>query len=512
VRVLIVSWEFPPLVVGGLGRHVAHLVKALHHHKHEVVVLTRGSASYAIDATEGGVRVIRAAADAIAVDFTTESVLAWSQAFEHSLVRAGLTLLDQWQPDVIHGHDWLVAQTVRTLSHLTGTPVVVTVHATEYGRQQGWLPLALQRGIHSIERWQCRSADAVITCSRFMAEQVGELFELDPTTINVIGNGIDPDVWRADERSTSNARRTYAHEDGPLIAFAGRFVHEKGIQELIKALPLLKNDFPDVRLVLAGAGHDEAEQRDRAQRYGVDDLITWPGFLDDDALATLFSAADVVVVPSVYEPFGLVALEAQATGTPVAVTDTGGLRDLVEPGVTGERFAPQSPNAIADAVTRLLKDPARATYGAGRPDESPDRLQLAPHRRVGGRRLRNSPLETKGVPANTHSRSPLQVLEALAPRRVLRLPLEFALRLRVRRAALLGHHADGKRPRRDAGQPTWYPHRRLRSPPTIGNFRLAIISTISPPRPSDVPGPSNRRSATRFRQDRTPTSPPFRGT
>lgn len=359
MRVLIVSWEYPPLVVGGLGRHVADLAQALSDRGDEVVVLTRGSGPTATDETSGGVRVVRAASDEIAVDFTTESVLAWSAIFEHSLVRAGLGLVHGWQPDVIHAHDWLVAQTSRTLSVQTAAPVVATIHATEYGRQQGWLPLALQRGIHSIERWLCRSAAAVITCSHFMADQVSELFSLDPATVQVIGNGIDPAVWVPDPTLAEHFRSQFAVGSGPLVAFAGRFVHEKGIQELIKAIPLLTAEHPDIRLVLAGTGHDLEEQRDRARRYGVEDRIFWPGFLDDHQLAALFGAADVVVVPSLYEPFGLVALEAQATGVPVAVSSTGGLCDLVQQGVTGQLFAPQSPAAIAEAVRSLLDDPAR---------------------------------------------------------------------------------------------------------------------------------------------------------
>jgi glycogen(starch) synthase len=363
--VLIVSWEFPPLVVGGLGRHVGDLAQALADRGDEVVVLTRGTGAEPSDEVVGGVRVIRSAADGIAVDFTTESVLAWSQVFEHSLVRAGLALVASWRPEVIHAHDWLVAQTARTLEQVTGAPVVVTIHATEYGRQQEWLPLALQRGIHSIERWLCRDAAAVIACSGFMADQVVELFDLDRSAVRVIGNGIDPSGWVPDPSLVARYRDELASADGPLLAFAGRLVHEKGLQELIKALPLLRSDHPGVRLAVAGTGHDLEEQQDRARRYGVEDRIAWLGFVGEHDLAALFGAADVVVVPSLYEPFGLVALEAQAVGTPVAVSDTGGLRDLVTSGETGERFTTQSPAAIADAVQALLADPARAARMAG---------------------------------------------------------------------------------------------------------------------------------------------------
>ncbi len=308
----MVSWEFPPLVVGGLGRHVGELARQLAALGHDVRVLTRGSSSEPERQDYHGVDVWRAAADGLAIDFGSESVLAWTQAFEHSLVRAGLRLVARWRPDVLHAHDWLVAQTAHTLHQVTGSPVVVTVHATEHGRQQGWLAEPVPRAIHSVERWLCRDASAVIACSRFMAAQVSELFQLEPSHLRVIANGVA--TAKTDSRLTLETRRAPRSAAGPLLVFAGRLVHEKGLQELIKALPLLRSELPGLRLVVAGTGQQLTAQQDRAARYGVSGLIEWAGFLDAAELATLVSTADLVVVPSLYEPFGLVALEAQLAG------------------------------------------------------------------------------------------------------------------------------------------------------------------------------------------------------
>ena len=368
MRVLIVSWEFPPLVVGGLGRHVGQLTRQLAAQGHDVRVLTRGTGPAPEQQQFEGATVWRAAADGLAIDFGSESVLAWAQAFEHSLVRAGLQAVSGWRPDVIHAHDWLVAQTARTLRQVTGSPVVVTVHATEHGRQQGWLTEPLPRAIHSVERWLCREAASVIACSRFMAAEVSELFQLDPAGIQVIGNGAAP-PQRADCRpdvETSAGRTVRAYQGEPLLVFAGRLVHEKGLQELIKALRLLREELPGVRLVVAGVGQQLADQQDRAARYGVSDLIDWAGFLDEADLAGLLAAADLVVVPSLYEPFGMVALEAQLAGTPVAVSDTGGLAELADGGRAGLLFAPQSPAAIAAAVRQVVADPEGARQRAAR--------------------------------------------------------------------------------------------------------------------------------------------------
>lgn len=355
----MLSWEFPPLLVGGLGRHVAELAPALAAAGHEVRVLTRGNQARAQREQFGAVTVHRAAVDGLDIDLGSESVLAWSQAFEHSLTRAGLDLLDGWRPEVIHAHDWLVAQSAVTLRRFARLPLVVTMHASEHGRQQGWLGEPVPRAIHSVERWLCGQADQVIACSAYMAGQLTELFGLPPERLQVIGNGVG---------ALPGPASATRWPGDPLIAFAGRLVHEKGLQELIKALPLLRCQFPGLRLVVAGTGSELAEQRDRAERYQVAELISWPGFLDQAELAGLLGAARVVVVPSVYEPFGLVALEAQLAGTPVAVADTGGLRELVEPGVTGSRFASQDPAALAAAVAGLLTDPdgARAMAATAR--------------------------------------------------------------------------------------------------------------------------------------------------
>lgn len=346
-------------MVGGLGRHVGQLARQLAALGHDVRVLTRGSRPEPERQTQDGVTVWRAAADELAIDFGSESVLAWTQAFEHSLTRTGLLLVADWRPDVIHAHDWLVAQTAHTLRQVTGSPVVVTVHATEHGRQQGWLTEPVPRAIHSVERWLCREASAVIACSRFMAAQVSELFQLDRSQVRVIGNGVDPEPPTQSPSQVETAVRTKC-QGAPLLVFAGRLVHEKGLQELIKALPLVRQQLPGVRLVVAGAGQQLAGQQDRAARYGVSDLITWAGFLDADELSRLLAAADLVVVPSLYEPFGMVALEAQLAGTPVAVSNTGGLAELVESGRTGLLFAPQDPAAIAAAIREVAADPAAA--------------------------------------------------------------------------------------------------------------------------------------------------------
>src|ERR1700710_1319195 len=118
----MLSWEYPPLVVGGLGRHGEALARALAAAGHDVRVVTRGSDAGGGAQVLDGVHVVRSALDPLAIDFTTESLLSWSQAAEHALVRAALPVVRHWQPDVVHAHDWLVAQSAVTLAEHTRAP------------------------------------------------------------------------------------------------------------------------------------------------------------------------------------------------------------------------------------------------------------------------------------------------------------------------------------------------------------------------------------------------------
>jgi glycogen(starch) synthase len=365
VRVVMLSWEYPPLVVGGLGRHVESLSRELVRAGHEVHVITRGEKDEIVDEIVDGVHVRRAALDPLAIDFTTESLLAWAQASEHSLLRAALPIVRRRRPDVVHAHDWLVAQSSVTLAATTRRPLVATMHATEAGRHQGWLPAPLNLAIHSVERWLARTADEVITCSRPGQAETAELFELDPASVHVVPNGVDVDRWRSTARQRAELRSRHAGA-GPLVVYAGRLVHEKGVQTLLSAVRPLRERHAGLRLVVAGAGTREEALHEQARSLRIARAVDWMGFVPGSQVATLFGAADVAVVPSLYEPFGIVALEAAAAGTPVAAATTGGLADLIDDHVATASFAPGDVAALVDAVDAVLTDPAAARRSVAR--------------------------------------------------------------------------------------------------------------------------------------------------
>jgi glycogen(starch) synthase len=367
VRVLMLSWEYPPLVVGGLGRHVEALARELAAAGHDVRVVTRGAADTPRTEVRDRVRVVRGATDPIAIDFTTETLLAWAGASEHALLRAALPVVRRWRPDVVHAHDWLVAQGGITLSEVTGAPLVATLHATEAGRHHGWLPRPLNLAIHSVERWLAHRAAAVLTCSATMHDEVTSLFELPPERVTVVPNGIDVERWTASARAKAAARRALIGDaDGPLLVFAGRLAHEKGVQTLLPALRPLREAHPGLRLAIAGVGVHEKALRAQVRRLRIARAVHWLGFVPETDLPAVLGAADVAVVPSLYEPFGIVALEAAVAGAPLVVADTGGLRDLAAAGIAAASVPPGNTAALGDAIGKLLVDPVAARRVAAR--------------------------------------------------------------------------------------------------------------------------------------------------
>lgn len=361
MRVLMLSWEYPPVVVGGLARHVHALARHLVRDGHEVVVLCRHEAGTdasthpTVDATVDGVRVVRVAEDPLHVTFERDLV-AWTLAMGHSMIRAGLELLRSWQPEIVHAHDWLVTHPSIALAESARTPLVGTIHATEAGRHSGWLSQALNQQVHSVEWWLANRSDELITCSQAMRGEVAGLFEVPAEEITVIHNGIEERGWQVPDDEIARARTTYAPEGEPLLLYFGRLEWEKGVQDLLAALPDIRRAHPGTRLVVAGQGRHREELVEQARRLRIRRAITFAGHLPDRELRAVLAAADSVVLPSRYEPFGIVALEAAAAEAPLVASTAGGLGEVVIDGVTGLAFTPGDVPSLTTAVDAVLRD------------------------------------------------------------------------------------------------------------------------------------------------------------
>jgi glycogen(starch) synthase len=354
-RILILSWEYPPLIEGGLARHVRKLSEQLVQHDVEVHVLTRGDERMAAEQELCGVHVHRVREPRKPRDLT--EFVAWIEHMNADMLAAGLELGERHDFDLVHGHDWLVATAGDELARRLGCPWVVTIHATEYGRHQGWVDKHPQSHIHGVETWMATNADAVITCSHYMRDHVADIYGLDEGRVAVIPNGIDPlDLQPVEDLDALRAR--FAAPQERLVLLVGRLVYEKGFQIALEALPGVIERLGKVRFLVAGSGTAEAELRAQAEALGLAEHGTFLGWIGDDVLHSLYRIADLTVVPSIYEPFGLVALEAMASGCPCIVADTGGLREVVPNEQVGLRFESRDPVSLAGMMERVLSDDA----------------------------------------------------------------------------------------------------------------------------------------------------------
>ena len=357
VRALLLSWEYPPRIVGGLGRHVAALTSALGRAGHGVDVVAREHPSAPAVESRGPVHVARVDASPPVVPF--DDLLPWVMAFNTAVLAAGARAARERPVDVVHVHDWLVASAGAELADLLDVPLVATVHATEWGRHRGHLPPGVSPTIHAVEGWLTERADAVITCSSYMRDQVRELFGRPEAAIDVIPNGVDVGWFALDPAEVRAFRRTLAEDGTHLVLFAGRLEYEKGVQTVLHALERVTDLAGPVRFLVAGVGTYTDELRALVERLGLGHRVRFTGFLEEQALRLHYAAADVAVAPSLYEPFGLVAAEAMACGTPVVASDTGGLREILAGG-HGLTFPPEDAEELADRIVEVLTDPALA--------------------------------------------------------------------------------------------------------------------------------------------------------
>jgi len=364
MRVLLISWEYPPVIEGGLGRHVRKLSEHLVGDGIEVHVLTRGGGKLPLEEERHGVIVHRVREPQFPRDPT--AFVRWVDAMNADMRGLGDELCERFGFDLVHSHDWLVARAAELVARRFGLPWLVTVHATEFGRHQGWVQNHPQSHIHAVERAMVRRADRVITCSRYMLCHVASVFGVRRSRISAIPNGIDPRDLEPVVDDLPVLRRRFAEPDERLVLLVGRLVYEKGFHLALDALAPVVRRLGDVRFVVAGTGTAEQELKRQARRLGLARHGSFLGWTGDDMLHSLYRVADLCIVPSLYEPFGLVALEAMASGCLCIVADTGGLREVVPgDGTVGLRFRSRDSASLGSVLEKVLTDDdARAKVGA----------------------------------------------------------------------------------------------------------------------------------------------------
>jgi len=356
MHILMLSWEYPPKVTGGLARHVAELSRALAARGHRVSVITADDPESPARERENGLEVHRLRMhNPIPGDFVG-SVMQLNM----NMIEAGIGLIKNDEIDIIHAHDWLAAYSAKALKHAFRKPLVATIHATEWGRNNG-LNNDLQRYISDVEWWLTYEAWRVICCSEYMRDEVKNVFQTPDDKLVVIPNGVYPEQFNAEVDDLTEFRGRYAAPGEKMVFFIGRLVREKGVETLLYAIPSVLARYPQAKFVIAGKGPAFDHLHKLARELGIYDRVYFTGFIDDETRNRLYRCADVAVFPSLYEPFGIVALEGMAANCPVVASDTGGMAEIVEHGINGLKAYPGNPDSLADNITALLMAPGFAS-------------------------------------------------------------------------------------------------------------------------------------------------------
>jgi glycogen synthase len=351
MRVLHLTTEFPPVIYGGLGTAVGGWVTGSARSGLSVaVMLVEGPLADDEGTVYGrprpGARAAEAKVGRRSVPFFRVS--------STDAIEAGLEAVRHWQPDIVHLHTamiWHVAEAIRAQ---TGKPLVLHVHSVdraeyELGHEPNqWLAQAVEQTA------AIRASDRLIALSESESELLRFYYPEQQDRIRIVGNGID------DSASAQLAAAKPRAAASPLVLYSGRLVERKGIHELVAAIPDVLEAQPSARFVLAGgpphvSGAELARQWLPPELEPYRDRIHFTGWLSATQLAEWYETADVLVVPSRYEPFGMVVLEGMLHGLPIVAAGVGGPAEILQHERTGVLVPPCDPRALASALTRLAK-------------------------------------------------------------------------------------------------------------------------------------------------------------
>ncbi|MCM3725120.1 glycosyltransferase family 4 protein [Neobacillus cucumis] len=351
LKILILSWEFPPNMVGGLSRHVVGLSTHLAENGHEVHVLTAGKNSLPTFEMMDGINVHRVRP----INENDDHFLSWIAGLNLAMAFKAEQLAEEVDFDIIHAHDWLVGAAAISLKELLGIPLLTTIHATEHGRNNG-IYTEIQQFIHEKEHQLILESDQIIVCSEFMKEELKKVFTLQVERMVVIPNGIEP--------LTVNRQITEVMpvlKDKKYIFSIGRIVEEKGFETLIEAAAIAKeNKKHDFVFVIAGKGPMQKEYQKRVSELGLEEHVTFIGYVTDEQRNALIQGCELAVIPSLYEPFGIVVLESMVLGKPTIVSNTGGMKGIIKHLQTGMLMVPGDPQSLMEQIEFLFNQPEKA--------------------------------------------------------------------------------------------------------------------------------------------------------
>ncbi|MEZ0537489.1 glycosyltransferase family 4 protein [Caldicellulosiruptoraceae bacterium PP1] len=347
MRILQLTWEYPPRIIGGISRVVENISQNLS--KENTVYVITFSDDYERYEDHGKLKIIRVPKYSLNPLNFVDYIMLMNMALAEKAIYISNK---EGKFDIIHVHDWLCSFAGRMIKNSLRIPLVSTIHATEYGRNNG-IHNELQNFISNVEWWLCFESWKVIVNSNFMKWECERIFNLTQDKIEIIPNGINVEDFEDIEADIS-FRRRFALDSEKIIFYIGRHVYEKGVQLLIDAMPHILEGYSNSKLVIAGNGPMFHELYSMTYRYGINDKVLFTGFISDEERKKLFKVADVCVFPSLYEPFGIVALESMAAGCATVVSDVGGFNEIVRHAENGMKFYSGNKYSLSDNVVALL--------------------------------------------------------------------------------------------------------------------------------------------------------------
>ena len=380
MRIGFFVWEYPPKLVGGLGTYAEYITHEYVELGHDISVFTLNLGDLKTTEILKGVDIHRpliADASNVFPMFVVDDLKRWgtnirffndifiynilsSTKFLNSLIKK-----ESYHFDIVCVHDWLSCIAGLIVKNETKLPVVFHVHSTERGRSGG-------RGsevVSHLEDAAAENADRIITVSNAMQEDLTR-HGWPQSKISVVWNGVDPeryDPQQCQKQDVLKIREKYGiSEDWNMLLFLGRLTWVKSVKSLVQAMPLVLKDYPKTKLVILGKGEEQSDIVETAERLGIRDKVIYRfEFVPENERILHYAASDVCIFPSIYEPFGIVSLEAMSMAKPVVVGARGvvGFREQVVNSGTdqnGVHVNGEDPADIAWGIEETLSDPQRA--------------------------------------------------------------------------------------------------------------------------------------------------------
>jgi 1,4-alpha-glucan branching enzyme len=352
-KIFMLTWEYPPNIIGGLARHVHGLSESLAKLGYEIHVITTQSEDLPSFERKNGVYIHRVAP----LNEKDDDFTSWVAGLNLAMANKAreLAALDDFH--VIHAHDWLACSAAVSLKDSLNIPLITTIHATEHGRNNG-IYTDMQQFIHKKEELLIQASDQVIVCSQYMKEELRNIFEINEEKIVMIPNGVYKQEKQLHAHGLLDGLPIFS--DRKMIFSIGRMVSEKGFDTIIEAAAKMKSKSDELYFVIAGKGPMLEKYRQKVIDYELENFVYFIGYIRDEQRDALLTQCEAAVFPSLYEPFGIVALEAMSFGKPTIVSETGGLRSIVQPYKTGLFIVPGNALSLTQQLYYVLENRQRA--------------------------------------------------------------------------------------------------------------------------------------------------------